>query len=113
VLKLPERAATELPGRVLVVATNCNGGIKEVFCFTDVPDRSALWHHRCPALPEFVGELMPILARAVTHHWFDPCELLTVDARSELLPEHQRRQHGVGWEQVEAEIGATCVRPKG
>jgi hypothetical protein len=113
VLKLPERAATELPGRVLVVATNCNGGIKEVLCFADVPDRSALWHHRCPALPDFVGELKPVLARSVTEHWFDPCELLATDARSELLPEHRRRQHGGGWEQIEPEAGATCGRPRG
>jgi hypothetical protein len=29
VLRLPEAAASALPGRVLVVATNCNGGIKD------------------------------------------------------------------------------------
>jgi hypothetical protein len=62
----------------------CNGGIKEVLVFTDVPDRLALWHHRCPAVAELKGELGPILARAVTDHWFDPCELLTGDARSEV-----------------------------
>jgi hypothetical protein len=98
VLRLPEVAATELPGRVLVVATNCNGGIKEVLSFAAVPDRSALWHHRCPTVPDFEGDLTPILARATTPHWFDPCELLAADARSEMRPEHRRRQHGGGWE---------------
>jgi hypothetical protein len=42
VLRLPESAASVLPGRVLVVATNCNGGVKEVLAFSDVPDRHAL-----------------------------------------------------------------------
>jgi hypothetical protein len=106
VLRLPEGAARELPGRVLVVATNCNGGIKEVLCFDAVPDRAALWHHRCPAVAEFEGTLGPILARATTTHWFDPCELLTADARSELRVEHRRRQHGGGWELDESRGGS-------
>ena len=46
VVRVPESAA--LPGRILVVATNCNGGVKEIFCFGSLPDRGALWHHRCP-----------------------------------------------------------------
>jgi hypothetical protein len=86
-----------LPGPILVVATNCNGGIKEVLAFATIPDRWALWHHRCPTNPEFTGALTTILARATTLHWFDPCELLTEDARSELLPEHRTRQPGGGW----------------
>jgi hypothetical protein len=98
VLRVPGEAASRLPGDVLVVATNCNGGIKEVLCFAAVPDRPALWHHRCPAVAEFSGDLAPILARAVTEHWFDPCELLATDARSELRPEHRQRQLGGGWE---------------
>ncbi len=98
VVRLPERAASDLPGRVLVVATNCNGGIKEVLSFSEVPDRGALWHHRCPAVRDFSGELAPILDRAMTEHWFDPCELLAADARSELRPEYRRRQDGGGWE---------------
>jgi hypothetical protein len=110
VLRLPQLATTELPGRVLVVATNCNGGIKEIVCFEDVPDRAALWHHRCPAVPEFDGELTPILARATTEHWFDPCELLAANARSELRAEHRQRQHGGGWEFAQ-ESGA-CGRAK-
>jgi hypothetical protein len=98
VLRLPAAATRELPGRVLVVATNCNGGVKEVLSFADTPDRRALWHHRCPDVAEFTGDLGPILARAVTEHWFDPCALLAADARSELRPEHRRRQEGGGWE---------------
>jgi hypothetical protein len=98
VLRLPEGAASDLPGRVLVVATNCNGGIKEVLSFAEVPDRGALWHHRCPQVREFSGALAAVLDRAVTEHWFDPCELLAADARSELRPEYRRRQEGGGWE---------------
>ena len=105
VLRLPEPAARALPGCILVVATNCNGGIKEVLCFTDVPDRRALWHHRCPSVLAFEGELGPVLARAITEHWFDPCELLAADARSELRPEHRRQQEGGGWEQTDAPRG--------
>jgi hypothetical protein len=110
VVRLPESAATVLPGRVLVVATNCNGGIKEVLCFAMVPDRAALWHRRCPAVAEFSGELAPILARAVTEHWFDPCELLAANARSELRPEHRQRQPGGGWEQRETTVTGACRR---
>jgi hypothetical protein len=91
------RDPKSLPGSVLVVATNCNGGVKEVIAFAEVPDRYALWHHRCPDNTEFDGTLGEILARAVTMHWFDPCELLVADARSELLPEHRTRQRGGGW----------------
>ncbi len=84
-------------GDVLVVATNCNGGIKEVLRFDEVPDRWALWHHRCPSVTEFEGVLPPIRERAVTEHWFDPCALLAADARSELLPEHRQRMRGGGF----------------
>ena len=84
--------------RVLVVATNCNGGVKEVLAFGAMPERYALWHHRCPHVADFAGALPEILARATTSHWFDPCALLTEDARSELLPEHRVRQRGGGWE---------------
>jgi hypothetical protein len=102
VLELPESAVPSLPGRILVVATNCNGGIKEVLSFASVPDRAALWHYRCPEAPEFRGELAPVLARATTEHWFDPALLLASDARSELRVEHRRRQHGGGWEHDDA-----------
>lgn len=86
-----------LPGPVLVIATNCNGGVKEVLCFATPPSRGALWSHRCPNNPEFEGTLPPLLERAVTSHWFDPCELLAPDARSELRAECRQRQPGGGW----------------
>ncbi|KYF93767.1 hypothetical protein BE17_06730 [Sorangium cellulosum] len=91
--------AAPLPGPVLVVSTNCNGGVKEVLCFGEVPDRHALWHHRCPGVPEFSGDLPPIAAQARTTHYFDPCELLAPDARSELRPEFRERDVGGGWRQ--------------
>ena len=71
---------------MLVVATNCNGGVKEVLSFGTPPREDALWHHRCPTSPEFSGELPPLLGQARTVHWFDPCALLTDDARSEYRP---------------------------
>jgi hypothetical protein len=112
VLRLPESASSVLPGRVLVVATNCYGGVKEVLAFSEVPDCGALWHHRCPSIPDFVGELGPILGRAVTEHWFEPCELLGADARSELRPEHRRRQEGGGWEQAPYACGRVTSRDR-
>ena len=90
---------------VFVVATNCNGGVKEVLAFDIVPDRWALWHWRCPQVNDFAGDLPPIRARAVTTHWFDPCDLLVPDARSELRPEHRVRQLGGGWCAVGDEDG--------
>jgi hypothetical protein len=86
-----------LPGAFLVVATNCNGGVKEVLCLADRPERGALWRRRCPDNPEFEGELPAVLAEARTEHWFDPCGLLRPDARSEIRPEHRERQDGGGW----------------
>ena len=85
-------------GLVLVVATNCNGGVKEVLAFADVPDRWALWHWRCPNVADFSGDLPPLLARATTTHYFDPCDLLAENARSELRPEARQRMRGGGWE---------------
>jgi hypothetical protein len=87
----------DLPGPVLVVATNCNGGVKEVLCLGSVPERGGLWRMRCPQNSEFVGAVPTVLARSVTTHWFDPCELLLDDARSELRPEYRVRQAGGGW----------------
>jgi hypothetical protein len=88
----------DLPGDVVLVATNCNGGVKEVLCFDRVPERFGLWHARCPDNPEFEGVLTPVLGEARTIHWFEPCALLTADARSELKPECRRRQRGGGYE---------------
>jgi hypothetical protein len=87
----------QLPGSVLVVATNCNGGVKEVLCFAERPERGGLWRQRCPDNPEFRGELPTVLAGARTIHWFDPCELLEPGARSEYKPEYRERQEGGGW----------------
>ena len=94
---LSVRRPGALPGPVLVVATNCNAGVKELLCFNDVPDRDALWHWRCPDNPEFGGTLKPILAQARTQHWVDPCRLLADDARSEYSEEFRERQRGGGW----------------
>jgi hypothetical protein len=87
----------DLPGPFLIVATNCNGGVKEVLALTDAPDRGGLWRHRCPDNGEFHGTPPAIVARAVTVHWFDPCELLLADARSELREAFRERQTGGGW----------------
>ena len=90
-------AGSDLPGPILVVATNCNGGVKEVLCFKDVPERTSLWAMRCPNNSDFPAEPAVPLARSSTVHWFDPCELLTPHAHSELRPEHRERQPGGGW----------------
>lgn len=76
---------------------SCNGGIKELLCFEQRPERNALWHHRCPDSAEFSGELPPLLASSRTLHWFDPCALLAPDARSEYRAEFRQRQAGGGW----------------
>lgn len=96
VLRVPQ--SPSLPGTVLVVATNCNGGIMDVSCFDQVPDRFGLWHLRCPDNPEFAGPKPTPLANETTPHWFDPCELLLDGARSELREEHRERQCGGGWQ---------------
>jgi hypothetical protein len=93
---------------VLVVATNCNGGVKEILRFDSVPDRAALWHRRCPDSPEFTGELPPLLEAMRTVHWFDPCELLGPDARSEYREEFRERQPGGGW-RLRADTGPVVV----
>ena len=59
-------------------------------------------------LPPIPGELPPILARAVTAHHFDPCELLGSDARSEILPEFREREQGGGWRMT----GGSCAKPR-
>ena len=96
VLRIPAAHGT-LPGEYLAVATNCNGGIKEVLAFQEPPTHGGLWRARCPENPEFEGELPQVLGRAITHHWFDPCELLGPDARSEYREEFRTRQPGGGW----------------
>jgi hypothetical protein len=64
------RVARRVPGRILVVSTNRNGGIKEILALTERPTREALWSYRRGRTT-----LAP-LAAARTLHWFDPCELL-------------------------------------
>jgi hypothetical protein len=96
VLRVP-RAHEALGGDVLVVATNCNGGVKEVLSFDALPERLALWHWRCPDNPDFGGVLRAPLGIATTEHWFNPCELLLPEARSEYRAEHRERQCGGGW----------------
>jgi len=96
VVRIPG-AREALGTEIVVVATNCNGGVKEVLCFASIPERQALWHARCPGNPEFEGELPALLFTARTEHWFDPCELLAPDARSEYRAEFRERQCGGGW----------------
>jgi hypothetical protein len=90
---------------IFIIATNCNGGVKEVLAFAAIPDRYALWHFRCPYVADFSGDLEAILARATTHHWFDPCELLGERARSELREEFRERQDGGGWKLAATQCG--------
>jgi hypothetical protein len=97
-LGLPESTGP-LAGRFLIVSTNCNGGVKEVALFSAIPDRLTLWAHRC-ARPGTPLPKLPLLASSRTDHWFDPCELLGENARSELRPEFRRRQEGGGWEPI-------------
>ncbi len=86
-----------LPAAVLVVSTNCNGGVKELLALDAVPSPEALWHWRCPDSPEFAGAPLALERRSETLHWFPPCELLEASARSELRPEWRERQPGGGW----------------
>jgi hypothetical protein len=97
-LLLRVQPQARLPGPVLVVATNCNGGVKEVLCLESAPKEEALWHHRCPESAEFAGELPSLLAHVKTVHWFDPCALLGPEPRSEYRPEFRERQPGGGWQ---------------
>ncbi len=99
-----------VPDGVFVVATNCNGGVKEVLAFESVPDRWALWHWRCPHVADFSGDLPPILGHAITPHWFDPCDLLRADARSELREEYRERQRGGGWKMADEPRGCRAAR---
>ena len=109
VLKVSDQDQNDLSGMVLVVSTNCNGGVKEVLCFEKTPARWALWHKRCPEVPEFSGTLTPILGVARTAHWFDPCALLAENARSELKPEYRKRQRGGGWVLNMPSSGEMCT----
>ncbi len=96
IFRLPADHASTL-GPILTVSTNCNGGVKELLSLGDAPDRWALWHDRCPDNPAFSGEIPPVLGRARTMHYFDPCRLLEPDTRSELREDARQRQRGGGW----------------
>lgn len=96
-------APGDLPGSIVVVATNCNGSVKEVLCLAEVPGRWALWGWRVPENPEFEAEGVTVLAVARTSRWFDPRRLLLPETRSELLPEFRRRQRGGGWVRVDSD----------
>lgn len=93
----------DLPGNLLVISTNCNGGVKEIACLAEKPNRWGLWHYRCPENPDFSGPEPKILARAKTTHWFDPCDLLKPGTRSEYLPEFRRRQRGGGYVSIDSD----------
>ena len=71
-----------------MVATNCNGGVKEVLCLGAVPERGGLWRMRCPQEPEFEGALPSVSARSVRTHWFDPCELLGAEEGRRAIRQH-------------------------
>lgn len=86
-----------LPGNILVIATNCVGGVKEVFCLDYVPTRYALWKFRCPDINEFTGAMPRILGYARTRNWVDPKGLIGDDAPSEIKPEFRNRVRGGGY----------------
>jgi hypothetical protein len=94
VLRLPPGALAS-GSSVLVVATNCNGGVKELLAFDDVPSRRALWDYRVGTSS---AEAIQLRGSARTLHWFDPRELLGDNARSEIKREYRQRQEGGGWQ---------------
>jgi hypothetical protein len=97
----PSSGASGAPGSwgssrsVLVVATNCNGGVKELLAFDDVPSRRALWDYRVGTSS---ADAIQLRGSARTLHWFDPRELLGDNARSEIKREYRQRQEGGGWQ---------------
>ncbi len=101
VIRLTERPAW-LDGDVLIISTNCNGGVKEIACLGSVPERWGLWHHRCPDNPDFAGPAPDIRQQVKTVHWFDPCDLLKPGTRSEYLPQFRRRQRGGGYVSIDS-----------
>ena len=92
--KSGERSKIEPLPPVLIVSTNCNGGVKELLAFDEVPSREALWNYR---LGDATAASIGLRDSSRTLHWFDPRELLGENARSELKPEYRRRQSGGGW----------------
>lgn len=74
----------DLPGPVLVVSTNCNGGVKEVLCFSDPPSQEELWDLRDENLE--TDELPVVLAAARTIHWVDPISLIRRPTMVDMRP---------------------------
>ena len=114
VLRLPPGALVAASpvssGRsVLVVATNCNGGVKELLAFDEVPSRRALWDYRVGTSS---AEAIQLRGSARTLHWFDPRELLGDNARSEIKREYRQRQEGGGW-QLRPDVLPGSVRVAG
>jgi hypothetical protein len=108
VLRLPP-GALAAAASVLVVATNCNGGVKELLAFDDVPSRRALWDYRVGTSSAAAIQLR---GSARTLHWFDPRELLGDNARSEIKREYRQRQEGGGW-QLRPDVRAVSGRVGG
>lgn len=97
-----DAARLGLEGAIVVVATNCNGAVKEVLNFAQVPGRWALWGWRVPENPDFQAGAATPLSAVRSPIWFDPRRLLLPETRSELRPECRRRQRGGGWVPVES-----------
>jgi hypothetical protein len=85
-----------------VVSTDCNGGVKEVLCLDEIPDRWGLWHFPLPGQPGVPRPRPRVRGWARTMHWFDPCELLKPEARSEYREEFRRRQRGGGYVSIDS-----------
>jgi hypothetical protein len=102
----------KLPSPWLVAVTNCNGGIKEILCVREQPERWGLWKMRVPEEPEFEGPPPELLASIRTVHWYDPRDFLRIDARSELKEEHRKRQRGGGWVPLSSTEELSSVQPK-
>ena len=72
------------------------------------------FHHdvvlRVPNATKLPG---PVLGEVRTIHWFDPCELLRPDARSEYREDARERQPGGGWRLKSEAAGSTCAAAAG
>ncbi len=82
VVKLGDQKS--LPGPVLVVSANCNGGIKELLCFDTAPSEEELWTLRDENLA--TDELPAVLAAAKTIHWVDPIGLVRRPTMADMRP---------------------------
>ena len=94
--------AEGVPAPKLVVATNCNAGIKEVLWFGDAPERWALWGWRSPDNAELEGKLPRLAISWRKENCFNPCERLVDDSRCEFKPGCRKRWCGEGSEELQA-----------